>query len=378
MIISSIAASKIIKNRKIPINIKQLMLTILFVIVLSTILYCFKSQGDISFNLRDENVFSIPNHINLANYFPQDNLTGTKPTIFCIIKTHPKNIEIKKTLNVFLVWGHKCDNYRFVTLLPDHIRSDKSSLETVEVFDQFYMIQPKGLSVEDHANLTLKLYYSMVYVYEKFPNFDWYYIVDDDAYVNIGNLKEFLKYKPSNEMITYGYNFKHIVKDGYHSGGPGYVLSNAAFTTISKALNEDITNCPNTGIDDVDINQCVRKYNGKKGKSLDEKGREKWLVFNLTTHFTGSYPGWLIEAAENPPKGGLDCCSDSLIAVHYMTPRDVFRLDLAIEIQKNVIRLYDQYLKLGKKVTFKNIIKNYYLLEDIEYDENKYKDLIKY
>jgi hypothetical protein len=168
---------------------------------------------------------------------------------------------------------------------------------------------------------------------KNFHNFDWYYIVDDDAYVNIRNLKEFLKYKHSNESITYGYNFKVLVSEGYHSGGPGYALSNAAFTTVSKAMLKDIKNCPNTGIDDVDINACVRKYNGRKGVSMNPYGRERFLVLNITTHFTGSYPAWLSEYAENPLKGGLDCCSDSLIAV---TPRDVFRLDIAIEFQNNV------------------------------------------
>ena len=36
----------------------------------------------------------------------------TKPSVFCIIKTHPENIEINKSLTVFNVWARKCDNYR--------------------------------------------------------------------------------------------------------------------------------------------------------------------------------------------------------------------------------------------------------------------------
>ena len=36
----------------------------------------------------------------------------SKPSVFCIIKTHPDNIKINKTLTVLNVWGHKCDNYR--------------------------------------------------------------------------------------------------------------------------------------------------------------------------------------------------------------------------------------------------------------------------
>ncbi|RNA10231.1 glyco -N-acetylgalactosamine 3-beta-galactosyltransferase 1-like isoform X3, partial [Brachionus plicatilis] len=318
-----------------------------------------------------ENTFNLKSELNKIDS------NKTSPTVFCLIKTHPKNIKINKTLNIYRVWAHKCDNYRFVTLLPEHLRP-KNVSETIEVFENFYMIQPKGLIRETHSNLTLKIYYSMIYIYKNLPSYDWYYIVDDDAYVNLANLKEFLKDKPSNISITYGYNFRVIVKGGYHSGGPGYVLSNAAFSTITKAMIEKVSNCPNRGIDDVDINACVRKYKGIKGKSIDQFGRERFLVLGLMTHFQGSYPKWLYGYGENSPQKGLNCCSDSLIAVHYMSPRDVFRLDLAIEVHKNVLKLYDEYQRLKIPITFKNIIKNYILLGDIEKNSNKFKDLINF
>ena len=72
---------------------------------------------------------------------------------------------------------------------------------------------------------------------------------------------------------------------------------------------------------------------------------------------------------------GFDCCSDSLIATHYMNPREVLRLDIAIEIQHNILKLYDEHIKLGKDVTFKEIVKNYVRLGDFESDKNDYKNL---
>lgn len=39
---------------------------------------------------------------------------NSKSKIFCIVKTHPKNIESGKTLTVLNVWVHKCDNYRLL------------------------------------------------------------------------------------------------------------------------------------------------------------------------------------------------------------------------------------------------------------------------
>lgn len=43
---------------------------------------------------------------------PKQNTSNIKPSVFCIIKTHPDNIAVNKTLTVLNVWGRKCDNYR--------------------------------------------------------------------------------------------------------------------------------------------------------------------------------------------------------------------------------------------------------------------------
>lgn len=72
----------------------------------------------------------------------------------------------------------------------------------------------------------------------------------------------------------------------------------------------------------------------------------------------------------------MDCCADLIVSVHYMTPRDVLRLDLAIETQRNAIGLYDEYFKLGKAIRFKDVIKNYLLLEDFENDSKKFNSVL--
>lgn len=74
---------------------------------------------------------------------------------------------------------------------------------------------------------------------------------------------------------------------GYHSGGPGYVMSNAAFTSLCNHLEKNIKFCPNTGIDDVDVNACMRKLGVVMGKSTDNLGRQKFLAFSLKDTFYG-------------------------------------------------------------------------------------------
>ena len=36
------------------------------------------------------------------------------------------------------------------------------------------------------------------------------------------------------------------------------------------------------------------------GKSIDEKGRQRWLSLNLIHHWEGDYPDWLVEYSSHP------------------------------------------------------------------------------
>lgn len=49
--------------------------------------------------------------------------------------------------------------------------------------------------------------------------------VDDDTYVIMENLRYFLSNENTSEPIFFGHHFKTIVKQGYYSGGGGYVVS---------------------------------------------------------------------------------------------------------------------------------------------------------
>ncbi|CAF1007417.1 unnamed protein product [Brachionus calyciflorus] len=294
-------------------------------------------------------------------------------SVFCLIKTHPGNLVNKKALLSYELWGSKCDNYRYTTLLPENLRSKNyTNTQTIEAFEDIYMIQPKGLVKETHDNLTFKMYNSMIYVYEKFPKYDWYYISDDDAYLDVKNLKEFLRDKSWNEPITYGFNLNYNIKNGFHGGGPGFVISNAALESIVKEMQKDIKNCPDEGVDDVDISHCIRNYNGKIGKSIDERGRERFLGFHLMTHFRGEITDWIRECSQNVQRGGLDCCADQLIASHQRNPKDMLRLHLAFEFIRNISSLYEDYFGQNKSILFKDIIKMYLLIDDIESDQNNF------
>lgn len=142
----------------------------------------------------------------------------------------------------------------------------------------------------------------MRYVYSRFSDYKWYLIADDDAYINMENMMLFLSDKNSSSPVTYGHDFKIIVKDGYHSGGCGYLLSGEAFQRIGHKLVTNQTFCQNSGIDDVDVAACLRLLDVRMNSSLDELGRERFLPVNFMSMYKGPIPDWLNSYSANKPK----------------------------------------------------------------------------
>jgi glycoprotein-N-acetylgalactosamine 3-beta-galactosyltransferase len=70
--------------------------------------------------------------------------------------------------------------------------------------------------------------------------------------VILDNLRLLLSYFKSREPVYLGQNFKYFTRQGYHSGGAGYVISKNALDKLLNGINTG--NCPIDGNDeDVDI-----------------------------------------------------------------------------------------------------------------------------
>ena len=91
-------------------------------------------------------------------------------------------------------------------LLPKNYSGSKN--DEIEITKPFNILQPRFHVEETHDKLTDKLYRAFESVYKRFPDYDWYYISDDDAYVNMNNLKDFLITKNSSLPVSYGFEFK--------------------------------------------------------------------------------------------------------------------------------------------------------------------------
>ena len=57
-------------------------------------------------------------------------------------------------------------------------------------------------------------------------DFDWFLKADDDTFIVVDNLRRFVERRNPRTPIWYGAKLKNPkVKDGYQSGGAGYLLS---------------------------------------------------------------------------------------------------------------------------------------------------------
>ena len=142
----------------------------------------------------------------------------------------------------------------------------------------------------------------MRYVYSRFGDYEWYLIVDDDAYINMENMMQFLKGRNSSALVTYGHTFNAKVRGGFHSGGCGYLLTGESFRRVAHKLVSNRTYCQNTGTDDVDLAACLRTLGVRINSSLDEKGRERFIPVNFLTMLRGPIPRWLFYYSARKPQ----------------------------------------------------------------------------
>jgi hypothetical protein len=232
----------------------------------------------------------------------------TKNSIFCIILTTKNNLDTRAKA-VYDTWAKLCDDVKFVAGYPFYYRyMYEYSDDQAEIFyKNFSVLKPPGLKSDVYSQLPDKMLLTYKYIFKKYNNYDWYLKTDDDTYIFMNNLRKFLSSKNSSKPVTYGYDYKIKVPNGYQSGGGGYVLSNEAMNRLGKKLNEDYSFCEQTDSEDVDVASCLRKMDVLPEKSLDELGRERFHALNLMLHYKGIIPDWFFNYSANIIKTVIFC-----------------------------------------------------------------------
>ncbi|TGZ65663.1 hypothetical protein CRM22_005765 [Opisthorchis felineus] len=164
-----------------------------------------------------------------------------KVRVVCMILTMPKNHE-DKAIVVQNTWASRCNVHFFLSSV------ENESLHSLAAVQE-----------ESREALWDKTKFGIRHAVEKYSDYDFFLKADDDTFVIVENLRKLLRDLNPNDPFIMGRRFRPHVKQGYLSGGGGYVISRAALLRIHNGLAND-TRCAGKahgGAEDVRLDPHV-------------------------------------------------------------------------------------------------------------------------
>jgi glycoprotein-N-acetylgalactosamine 3-beta-galactosyltransferase len=244
--------------------------------------------------------------------------------ILCWILTFPAAGDTKAA-GVNNTWGRRCDTLLYMT--TEHVEE----LNTVEL---------KLWGPEGRDKLWTKSKLAWLHVYEHYRDkADWFIKADDDTYLMMDNLREFLSQYNTMDPHHFGRKFS-VYKDAYYSGGSGIVLSKEALLRMGKAFPtaeaEGWAGAPRgTGPEDLLTSKSLAPLGVLAVEAVDKNDRQLFFPMGLEHEWFAKErdeKAWFYRYSK-VAKVGRECCSENWVAVHYTPTPKMYMIDSIEELQ---------------------------------------------
>lgn len=169
-----------------------------------------------------------------------------------------------------------CKAYHYTRTVPlydcivSKINSTNSKAYLIGGFDQFDNIEiTKVCNVDDYLSCIIKTY-KVFEIHDGIAH-DWYFIGDDDTFIDLVNLNKLIKNLSIDALQIHGFicgcrefpsSFKHA------HGGSGILMNQKTFLILKEFIKRN-TNIMHNLHSDISLALCVDKYNNTSTNKIE-------------------------------------------------------------------------------------------------------------
>ncbi|CAD6193852.1 unnamed protein product [Caenorhabditis auriculariae] len=231
--------------------------------------------------------------------------------LFCFVETSSKYYDTRVPA-VWATWLPRCEHGQFFT--PTPLSNSKIPHSTVyaNLKDTYEDLFNKSI---------LSFFYAFTKISDKF---DWYLKADDDTYIIVEHLYEYLETLDPKKPYYLGYVLKPYFRRGYNGGGAGYILSREAVRRFIEGAFHNTTTCPWDKFEDTGMARCLESVGITPHDTRDANGRSRFNTFRADEMFQGTIGA---EWHFYKPILGRNWASPQLISLHHMSSNDMLLYD---------------------------------------------------